>query len=541
MADIEKLFYDFEKEYLPKIFGFCIIKMNNNTEAEELAQEISLQVIRTLRSGKKIENMNALIWKISNYTFCKYLRRKKYGSGEYLPETILSETNIEDEFIKREQISILRRELSFMSEKYRRVIVMYYYYEKSCSEIACKLNVSSGTVKWWLHEARNQIKEGMNIMRDYGDKSYNPGMLSLSCQCMPGADNEPMSCVRSKSTQNILLAAYKEAVTVQELCTELGISAPYIEDDVNYLVRNQLLKEVSSGKYQTDFVILPGNNTDTAVELYESCFPEYYNKLISHIERYKDTLISANFNTAAFSWNRLLWVYIHIITDIALCKFKNDVCRIVSCDDIPDRPNGGKWIALGFDNSYFSDIKNSSGIQKEYIPFDGPVHKITDGIFAQGFFHYWSGLDSSVFFNLPDNIFTLCGKIIKGELDLKSMDKEEEYMFSVAVKNKLIVKCDTEFKQNYYFIGSNSKKQIERIAFEFYGNAYPLFQKAWTQILDKYSSSIPKHLHWQMGNFLSNYLNSFVTCSLYDGMKNNILYIPDENNREWLSLFVADM
>lgn len=46
------------------------------------------------------------------------------------------------------------------------------------------------------HDARNLIKKGLDTMRKYGEKSYHPGTLFMSCQGMPGADNQPMSCAK---------------------------------------------------------------------------------------------------------------------------------------------------------------------------------------------------------------------------------------------------------------------------------------------------------------------------------------------------------
>ena len=66
----------------------------------------------------------------------------------------------------------------------------------------------------------------------------------VSCKGTPGLGGEPMCCVRSMAAQNILLAAYKAPTSIEELCGELGISAVYIEDDVEYLRDNMLLCEV---------------------------------------------------------------------------------------------------------------------------------------------------------------------------------------------------------------------------------------------------------------------------------------------------------
>ena len=373
-------------------------------------------------------------------------------------------------------------------------------------------------------------------MREYGEKSYNPGTLKMSCQGYPGVDNEPMSCAKRKLPQNILLAAYQEPLSIEQLCIELGTPAAYIEDEVKNLVDNQLMKEISAGKYQTDFVILPGRSTETPHKLYEACFPEYYDTLIRFLEAQKPLLCSKAFNTANFTWNRLLWVYIHIMTDTALCKFKREVCKIVTYPDIPLRPNGGKWIALGFNNGYFFDQNLQESKWKEYVPFDGPVHKE----FAQGYFHAWSGLDSMVFFDIPDGVFSLCGEIVKGNLAIDALSEEQKYLFSIALEKKLFIKDETGFTQNYYFIAQNERRQLEQLAYDLYPQVLKFFDTAYKLVLDTYQAAIPKHLHWQMGNFLSNHLGSFVTCSLYEGVKNGLLSAPDHNNKEWLSLFASD-
>lgn len=59
-------------------------------------------------------------------------------------------------------------------------------------------------------------------------------------------------------------------------------------------------------------------------------------------------------------------------------------------------------------------------------------------------------------------------------------------------------------------------------------------------MLSIYGAGVPGHLKWQMGNFLSNHLNVFVTCSLYEAYNSNRLYKPDRHNGPWLSLFASE-
>lgn len=525
----------FEQEYLSKIYGFCRLKTNTETDAEDLSQDIALEVLKAIQKGTEIENMNAFVWKVSNHMFFNFLRKKKYGSSAYLTDIFACDDNVEEEYIFKEQKELLHRELATMPRDYRKAVVMHYFDGLSCEEIGKILGKSAGTVKWWLHDARKVIKEGIDTMKTYGEKSYNPGSLFISCTGNFGANYEPMSCAKRKSAQNILLAAYKTPLTIEELCTELGISAPYIEDEVDFLVENELMKKVGKDKYQTGFVILPGQNPTVFNKIYTECIPEYFEKLISFLESKRTLLSSEKFNLASFPWERLLWVYIHIISDIAANKYKSVNNIHIKYADIPARPNGGKWIAFGFDNSKrVTDVK-----WEKYHDYDGPCHK-TKKSFAQAFFNAYSGSDSSVFFSLPDEVFSLCKQIIKGEKSANSLSEKDKYFFSLALENKLFIKENEKFKQTYYFVEREQRGQLERLSYEFYEEVKHIFKKAYDIVLNKYAAGVPKHLHSQMGNFLSNSFSAFVTCSLFEAKNRGMLSEPDES-KMWLSLFASEI
>ncbi|MBR6507305.1 MAG: RNA polymerase sigma factor [Clostridia bacterium] len=536
MTEKEYLLHAFEKEMLPKIYGFCRLKTNDVSEAEDLSQDICLEVLKSINSGKRIENLNAFVWSISNHMFFNMLRKKKHGDTLYLPENSVAPDDPEAEYILEEQKRLLRRELSLMSGNYRKAVVMHYFDEMSCEEIANKLGKSVGTVKWWLHDARTAMEKGINTMRDYGEKSYRPGKLFMSCTGQFGADREPMSCAKRASAQNILLAAYKQPLTITELCEELGISAPYIEDEVEYLVENQLMKEVSKGKYQTDFVILPGNNLALANKIYEECFPEFFEKLMAFLESKKEVLTEKRFNTAGFDWSRLLWVYLHIFPEIQIGFYTYANKITVRYDDIPLRPNGGKWIALGYDNGMCMPEKMQ---REKYHAFDGPVHKNSMAN-VQGFYHWWNNADSSVFFETPVEVFELCREIIKGNVNISDLNDEQKYLFSIALEKKLFVKTEDGYTHNYYYINRAEYREMLSMSEEICRELLPLVHKAYSIICAEYEKAVPAHLHWQMGNFLTNGLNFLVTCSLFEAEKRDLLSVPEESNKTWLSLFATE-
>ena len=234
-------------ELLPKIHGFCRLKLGADNEAEDLAQDICAEVLRSVRKGTEIDNLPAFVWKVSNRQYYNWLRKKKRGSGTVSIDGadfwVPAEDDIEAEIVLREQIALLRRELAHLTRMWREATVLYYFDGLSVDRISEKLGRSPGTVKWWLHQAREELGKGLNSMREYGEKSYRPGRLTMSCQGNPGADGEPMRCAERRIAQNILLAAYRKPLSVEELCAELGVSAPYVEDEVDYLTRNELMKE----------------------------------------------------------------------------------------------------------------------------------------------------------------------------------------------------------------------------------------------------------------------------------------------------------
>lgn len=530
-------------ELLPKIHGFCRLKLGADDEAEDLAQDICAEVLRSVRRGIEIDNLPAFVWKVSNRQYYNRLRKKKRGSGTVSIDAadfwLPAEVDIEAEIVLREQVALLRREMAHLTRMWREATVLYYFEGLSVAEISEKLGRSPGTVKWWLHQAREELGKGLNVMREYGEKSYRPGRLTMSCQGNPGAEGEPMRCAERRIAQNILLAAYRKPLSVEELCAELGVSAPYVEDEVDYLTRNELMKEGPKGKYRTDFVILAISDPagpPVVKQIRNALFPAFHERTTAFLEANREVLTSPRFNRPGWTWERLLWVYIHAAVMSAVNRFCSENGIRVDYSAMPERPNGGRWIALGFDNSAWT---KAAGDTEGWEYYDGPVHK-GGGFFAEGFFHTWSGLRSEPFFELPDAVFALSADLIEGRKSFDALDEEEKYTLSLAVEKKLWLRReDGSFALNFYYIDLKTDGELDKILKAFYHGVKPLLGRAWELIRKTEGADIPAELRWQSGNFLANALNPLVTMCLHDAYREGRLSEPDDNNRTWLSLFVT--
>lgn len=258
----------FLSDYLQKVYYFCLKRTSDPAEAEDLASEVSLAVISSLNRGNEPEHFSAWVWQIARNCYSSWAERK-HRHLEKMTETDVYEQEIPDDqasilerYIQEEQMQALRRELAFVATEYRELIAAYYLENRSIKEIAASLGCPMGTVMTKLHRARKILKEGMNMAREFGQRSYHPERLSF---CASG--NQPTGLPWAAINHhfgfprllpvNILCEANNNPCTMEELAVELGVAMPYLEEEVGHLVRSELLKKLEDGRYLTAFFISP--------------------------------------------------------------------------------------------------------------------------------------------------------------------------------------------------------------------------------------------------------------------------------------------
>ena len=255
----EKLISEFTGNYMEKLFYFCLRKTGNTHEAEDLAQDVTLNVVYGLKKGHIPDSFSAWVWKIARNRYYLWAKRKHITSENTSLDDLLEidyadgEANIENDIILNEELSFLRRELAFISREYREIVVPYYIEDRKLKDIASSLGLPEGTVKSKLFYARKKLKEGMNMAREFGKRSYRPEEVSFAASGNQPS-GLPWSAITRKIPKNILLEASNNPSTLEELSVELGIALPYIEEEVDILHKATLLKKIED-KYITNFFI----------------------------------------------------------------------------------------------------------------------------------------------------------------------------------------------------------------------------------------------------------------------------------------------
>ncbi|MBQ7834574.1 MAG: sigma-70 family RNA polymerase sigma factor [Ruminiclostridium sp.] len=336
------------EENLHTIFAWSISKLYDKTEAEDLAQDIICAVLSSVHRLEKDEAFYGYMWRIAENTLRARLRKKR-------PESVCFDDGFcgvywntpEEDYIKSEEISILRRELSLLSQMYREVTVRYYIYGKSCSEISAELGISTEMVKHYLFKTRKILKEGIGMTREFGEKSYNPAVLKLDYW---GSFSEPYhDLVKRRLPGNILLSAYDKPVTVTELSIELGVSAAYLEDEIEILERHELIKKIGD-KYQTNIIIFTEEYEKRLLEKIRPVFEDCSERVNEQLDRLFPQLKAFDFYKNGFDDNKLKWVFANIAMYHAVRRF--DDMGIKKFGSYPPLANGSFGFVYGYDNDY---------------------------------------------------------------------------------------------------------------------------------------------------------------------------------------------
>ncbi|MBE5779565.1 MAG: RNA polymerase sigma factor [Clostridiales bacterium] len=266
-----RLFHLYATEYMEKVFYFCLKKTGNPQEAEELSSDISLNVLLSLNKGTRPSHFSAWVWKIAHNRYCAWAQQKHrrtiLSSGDLAQLDIPDPAaDTEASHLHREQAALMRRELAFISSDYRSVLAAYYLEKKRIKDIADQLSLPPGTVMTKLHRARKQLKEGMEMAREFGRRSYQPEAFGFSSSGYQPS-GLPFSAVQRKIPVNILLHASNNPCTLEELALELGVAMPYMEEEVSILLKSELLKKLDNGRYIPGFFISPKQCQDEIARL----------------------------------------------------------------------------------------------------------------------------------------------------------------------------------------------------------------------------------------------------------------------------------
>ncbi|GAA3409440.1 RNA polymerase sigma factor [Paenibacillus hodogayensis] len=511
--------------YTKPIFGFALNRTGDRQEAEDLSQEIFLQLLKSMSSGRDIQNLDGYVWTVARFTWVNWLNRRRRTSSSLdlngMSELPSPDTpNVLEQIIQSDEYKRLRQEIAYLSQLQRKIVVMHYYDGKKQSDVAVELGIPVGTVKWHLHDARQELKKGMVRMRSSNELSFNPvQFVRTGHSGTPGKMGETYTFMRRSIAQNLMYAMYHKPKTIQELARDLGTPAAFIEDEVEYLEEYGYVIEAGSGKYAANMIIW--NFTDEqrlkVKKLYRECASLVADQHFDALMDIRSGIEQSDLYVPDKDYHFLLWTLLPM--NIGEQGRNANAVTIDREKALPFRKDGGRYIATAHLNSGTLSTPHQ---EPDYYVFNGAMTRDTaDGLYLWQFNTFWSDRVSQGWANLTSRDVQKCHAYWSGSMDEET--QKEDYAF--LLERGYLRKDGNEYTFNTIWVDKPATAEAIRRLMPDLSNVYaPAIASLYEQALLLAMQNQPKHLEQQiaymtMQNTNAGQLVPYVLKHLLDNRK----------------------
>lgn len=345
------------KSYAKKIMAFAYNKTQDIQLAEDLSQEILLSLSTSLRHQEEIYNLNSFVYKICLFTWSKFLRDNKKHWNNFDIDAFFDlqdESNLEKDLVNQLLIEKLQVEIAYLIKLHRKITVMFYFENKTSNEISALLNIPHSTVRWHLSEIKKKLKVGIEM--DSNNLSYTPQSLMAGHDGYIGSEYKQCGLGFDRLVDNICLACYGKALTLEEIARTLMVAAGYIENHIKRLVYMDYLRVVDKSKYTTNFFITTYRHKVLLGKYHYHNIGPYAKKIYTAFDKRYDQIKAIGFLGSDLDKDFVLWALIPIVVNTLPYKALNNILQKNNLHlERPKRKDGSEhWVcATLVDETYY--------------------------------------------------------------------------------------------------------------------------------------------------------------------------------------------
>jgi len=148
--------------YKDAIFRMVYMHIGDFHKAEDITQEIFIKIFKNLSKFRGDSSIFTWIYKITINTISTYAKRSRTMADmlsvdymEDLPDDDWDEEKLIEGLQNSSVISLIQR----LPDKYKEVLILYYYQDLKVEDICSIINEPQGTIKSKLHRGRNMLKD----------------------------------------------------------------------------------------------------------------------------------------------------------------------------------------------------------------------------------------------------------------------------------------------------------------------------------------------------------------------------------------------
>jgi RNA polymerase sigma-70 factor (ECF subfamily) len=169
------------RRYERPVFSLIYRMVRDRTLAEDLSQDTFVKVLNALDSYRPEYKFSSWVFKIANNVAIDQLRRRELDTlsldgapdavtQQEVEATALQATDRTEsplaELESRELGSIIEQAVGKLRPEYRSCILLRHVDGRSYEEIAQIMDLPLGTVKTYIHRARNELREYLDQYRE---------------------------------------------------------------------------------------------------------------------------------------------------------------------------------------------------------------------------------------------------------------------------------------------------------------------------------------------------------------------------------------
>lgn len=499
-------------EYATPVFKYCIRRLHNIHDAQDLSQEILMEVLKGLTRGYKIDHLSAWIWKIAHHRYARKLDSSKnhcislQDSG--LDMLLYDDTSFEAAENELMQNFIFQA-IGSIAQSHRDILVDYYVKELSYSQIAQKHGLPLNTVKTRLFYGKQKLKERVDkVMCEY-KRVYS----RLNWHIMCNGNMDPNRYLNKQIARAICEAAYEKPITIEEISMLTGIPCLYIEDEIRHLMFGEAIVPLGD-KYVTDFILHTKEIQEETLQILQGKCDAVGSKLLGQLEDFDSDIRSIGFYGNDFSSVHLWWTLIPLAVRNAVYQARQFIPQI-DYSIFPHRMDGGY--------GYF--VVHES--ENERIETNTGCNSYTNGEYwNKRFEYYWWGkhfsptlntiLHRAAYMNFPNGLF-----------DLAALPQED---LAQLIQYGLVAKNRGQFCWNIPLYTAVQEGTLTGILSKIASVITEDIVEAAEKVYTIYIKNVPKRLHSQINGVLGGEIHRIISLIIDKYIENGFLEVPDDEH-----------
>lgn len=514
-------------QFIEPVYLFCLKRVNNRYEAEDLASEIMVHVLDGLAKFK-IESLEAWVWRIAHNRYARWCKVKNTRT-ELCPDE--NQINIEPDYDFVDSLSIIDEYqnvfkcLHTLSSGYKNILVDYYIGELSVKRLSQKYSLPESTIKWRLNVCRNKIRERI------GDRTTEKVYKRINWEtttCNGSMDTS--AYLNNQVARAICKVAYEKPISIEEISLKTGLPTMYIEDALPHLIYGDAVEQTGS-KYATNFIVLRLRDKERMEKEFAPLvrrISDYFGKQFMECE---SRVGDIGFYGHDFGMPRLGYIALPLAFREKVREIMNNLSGLANSPYPPRKDGGYGWFIV----EESKDEKDKSG---EY----NCGCNVTDG--ENGFiYYYWINkyYNNTIYHNGGTRWMTakhIPQKCENGVIPDGLLSEDDAVRLLQA---NLIVKSGNLFKLNF---ASFTQKQFAEFSELFRLNSDAITKLLMDLILSirqSFTSFVPKRLDSQINQWVSCFIHTITGYVMEELIERNVLEKPDAEKPLTNGAFYVDI